>query len=118
MNEEAAKQHELDALMVRQVHEQELAEVARREEQERLNLEAAKEIQRKYETRDLPTEVPAEESTEVDWSVLRYQAQQQRTYTVAQARKHMITYLKNQGNYKVKDFKGVSYDGNISCWEG
>ena len=57
-------------------------------------MEAAKEIQRKYETRDIPTEVSAE-TTEIDWSVLRHQAQQQRSYLVAEARKHMINFLKN-----------------------
>ncbi|GKE77377.1 hypothetical protein Tco_1543497 [Tanacetum coccineum] len=30
--------------------------------------------------------------------------------TVAQARNNMIKYLKNQGNYKIRDFKGMSYD--------
>ncbi|GJR87885.1 hypothetical protein Tco_0211896 [Tanacetum coccineum] len=30
--------------------------------------------------------------------------------TVAQARKNMIKYLKNQGNYNIKDFKGMSYN--------
>ncbi|GJV71138.1 hypothetical protein Tco_1491133 [Tanacetum coccineum] len=30
--------------------------------------------------------------------------------TVAQARRNMIKYLKNQGNYKIKDFKGMSYN--------
>ncbi|GJR45096.1 hypothetical protein Tco_1313199, partial [Tanacetum coccineum] len=30
--------------------------------------------------------------------------------TVAQARKNMIKYLKNQGNYKISDFKGMSYN--------
>ncbi|GKG37582.1 hypothetical protein Tco_0456805, partial [Tanacetum coccineum] len=30
--------------------------------------------------------------------------------TEAQARKNMIIYLKNQSNYKVKEFKGMSYD--------
>ncbi|GJW20377.1 hypothetical protein Tco_0030999 [Tanacetum coccineum] len=28
----------------------------------------------------------------------------------AQARKNMIVYLKNQSNYKMKDFEGMSYD--------
>ncbi|GKB64075.1 hypothetical protein Tco_0920261 [Tanacetum coccineum] len=27
--------------------------------------------------------------------------------TVAQARNNMIKYLKNQGNYKISDFKGI-----------
>ncbi|GKD22221.1 retrovirus-related pol polyprotein from transposon TNT 1-94 [Tanacetum coccineum] len=30
--------------------------------------------------------------------------------TVAQAKKNMIKYLKNQGNYKIRDFKGMSYN--------
>ncbi|GKF63533.1 hypothetical protein Tco_0186981 [Tanacetum coccineum] len=30
--------------------------------------------------------------------------------TVAQARRNMIKYLKNQGNYKINNFKGMSYN--------
>ncbi|GKE63937.1 hypothetical protein Tco_1514304 [Tanacetum coccineum] len=30
--------------------------------------------------------------------------------TEAQARKNMITYLKNQSNYKISDFNGMTYD--------
>ncbi|GKB09720.1 hypothetical protein Tco_0838032 [Tanacetum coccineum] len=30
--------------------------------------------------------------------------------TVAQARRNMIKYLKNRGNYKINDFKGMSYN--------
>ncbi|GJR77265.1 hypothetical protein Tco_0089630 [Tanacetum coccineum] len=30
--------------------------------------------------------------------------------TIAQARRNMIKYLKNQGNYKINDFKGMSYN--------
>ncbi|GJW19305.1 reverse transcriptase domain-containing protein [Tanacetum coccineum] len=30
--------------------------------------------------------------------------------TIAQARRNMIKYLKNQGNYKITDFKGMSYN--------
>ncbi|GKB74921.1 hypothetical protein Tco_0936333, partial [Tanacetum coccineum] len=30
--------------------------------------------------------------------------------TVAQARRNMIKYLKNQGNYKISDFKVMSYN--------
>ncbi|GJX66408.1 hypothetical protein Tco_0300751 [Tanacetum coccineum] len=30
--------------------------------------------------------------------------------TVAQARRNMIKYLKNQGNYKISDFKGMYYN--------
>ncbi|GJV04830.1 hypothetical protein Tco_1338399 [Tanacetum coccineum] len=30
--------------------------------------------------------------------------------SIAQARRNMIKYLKNQGNYKINDFKGMSYN--------
>ncbi|GJW02358.1 hypothetical protein Tco_1561214 [Tanacetum coccineum] len=30
--------------------------------------------------------------------------------TFAQARRNMVKYLKNQGNYKISDFKGMSYN--------
>ncbi|GKB09867.1 hypothetical protein Tco_0843790, partial [Tanacetum coccineum] len=30
--------------------------------------------------------------------------------TIAQARRNMIKYLKNQGNFKIIDFKGMSYN--------
>ncbi|GJS43075.1 ribonuclease H-like domain-containing protein [Tanacetum coccineum] len=49
----------------------------------------------------------------IDWndpSVIRYHALKMKPKIVAQARKNMIKYLKNQGNYKISDFKGMSYD--------
>ncbi|GKG45290.1 hypothetical protein Tco_0495368, partial [Tanacetum coccineum] len=30
--------------------------------------------------------------------------------SIAQARRNMIKYLKNQGNFKINDFKGMSYN--------
>ncbi|GJX03566.1 hypothetical protein Tco_0189482 [Tanacetum coccineum] len=49
----------------------------------------------------------------IDWndpSVIRYYALKNKPVLVAQARKNMITYLKNQGNYKISDFKNMSYE--------
>ncbi|GJX80959.1 hypothetical protein Tco_0329108 [Tanacetum coccineum] len=43
-------------------------------------------------------------------SLLRYHALKMKPKTVAQARRNMIKYLKNQGNYKISDFKGMSYN--------
>ncbi|GJW52077.1 hypothetical protein Tco_0093428 [Tanacetum coccineum] len=37
--------------------------------------------------------------------------------TIAQARRNMIKYLKNQGNYKISDFKGMSYNEIRSIFE-
>ncbi|GJU62586.1 hypothetical protein Tco_1244421 [Tanacetum coccineum] len=55
----------------------------------------------------------AKTSQKIDWndpSVLRYHALKMKPKTVAQARRNMIKYLKNQRNYKISDFKGMSYN--------
>ncbi|GJT00962.1 hypothetical protein Tco_0822131 [Tanacetum coccineum] len=49
----------------------------------------------------------------IDWSdpsVIRYHALKIRPRSVAEVRKNMCIYLKNQGGYEMKDFKGMSYD--------
>ncbi|GJV36109.1 hypothetical protein Tco_1408586 [Tanacetum coccineum] len=49
----------------------------------------------------------------IDWNdhfVIRYHALQHRPRSVAEVRKNMIMYLKNQRSYKIKDFKGMSYN--------
>ncbi|GJR96928.1 hypothetical protein Tco_0269102 [Tanacetum coccineum] len=53
----------------------------------------------------------AKTAKKIDWndpSVIRYHTQKMKPKTVAQARRNMIKYLKNQGNYKIRDFKGMS----------
>ncbi|GJY57098.1 hypothetical protein Tco_0456213 [Tanacetum coccineum] len=50
---------------------------------------------------------------QIDWSdpaVLRYHAQLNRPYSVAEVRKNMVMYLKNQGGYKMNYFKRMKYD--------
>ncbi|GJR81322.1 hypothetical protein Tco_0152107 [Tanacetum coccineum] len=42
--------------------------------------------------------------------MIRYQSFKKKPVTVAQARKNMMVYLKNMANYKMKYFKGMSYD--------
>ncbi|GJT59064.1 putative ribonuclease H-like domain-containing protein [Tanacetum coccineum] len=74
-------------------------------EQERLGYETA--------VRLLRAESEAKESKEIDWSdplVQRYWALKNKPKTEVQARQNMITYLKNQSNYKSDSFKGTSYD--------
>ncbi|GJS03865.1 putative ribonuclease H-like domain-containing protein [Tanacetum coccineum] len=49
----------------------------------------------------------------IDWddpALIRYHALQNRPRSVAEVRKSMMVYLKNQGGYRMKDFKGMSYD--------
>ena len=88
------------------LQEEELAEAERKAEEERLNFEAAME----YQAQESPVR-----ETEIDWEdpqVQKYHAQKNKpkSVTVAQARKNMIVYLKHQGNYTDKDFKGMSYN--------
>ncbi|GJS16680.1 hypothetical protein Tco_0411152 [Tanacetum coccineum] len=55
----------------------------------------------------------AKSSERIDWndpSVIRYHDQKMKPKIVAQARKNMVKYLKNQGNYKISDFKGMYYN--------
>ncbi|GKB67778.1 hypothetical protein Tco_0929190 [Tanacetum coccineum] len=50
---------------------------------------------------------------DIDWSdpvVLRYHAQQNRSFSKAKVRKNMCMYLKNQGGYKQSYFRGMSYE--------
>ncbi|GJY47293.1 putative ribonuclease H-like domain-containing protein [Tanacetum coccineum] len=88
------------------------ARALQEEEEERLNLEAAWELQRQLDERQqVPTE--ATQSKGIDWndpSVLRYHALKNKPVSIAQARRNMITYLKNQGGYKESYFKRMSYN--------
>ncbi|GJT70897.1 retrovirus-related pol polyprotein from transposon TNT 1-94, partial [Tanacetum coccineum] len=84
-------------------------------EQERLRYEELQEdihrASQEQEKQRLVTE--ADPSQVIDWSdpaVLRYHALKHKPVSVTQARKNMITFLKNQGGYKQSDFKKMSYD--------
>ncbi|GKC46341.1 hypothetical protein Tco_1064063 [Tanacetum coccineum] len=47
----------------------------------------------------------AKSTKKIDWndpSVIRYHALKMKLKTVSQARRNMVKYLKNQGNYKIK----------------
>ncbi|GKC59466.1 hypothetical protein Tco_1087064 [Tanacetum coccineum] len=77
-------------------------------EQERLK------IARQWDEEERKIAIDEVKSTKkIDWndpSVIRYHTLKMKPKTVAQARKNMIKYLKNQGNYKISDFKGMSYN--------
>ncbi|GJR60674.1 putative reverse transcriptase domain-containing protein [Tanacetum coccineum] len=75
------------------------ARALQEEEEERLNLEAARELQRQLNQRQEVLTQPTQ-SQGIDWndpSVLRYHALKDKLVPIAQARRNMITYLKNQG---------------------
>ncbi|GJT75760.1 hypothetical protein Tco_1042485 [Tanacetum coccineum] len=86
-----------------QVDEEERAQIARDEEIARqlLALDEERATSKPKTTKD------------IDWndpSVQKYWDLKNKPKSEAQARKNMIVYLKNQSNYKMKDFKGMSYD--------
>ncbi|GJX30551.1 hypothetical protein Tco_0238630 [Tanacetum coccineum] len=86
-----------------QVDEEERAQVARDEEIARQLLA----LDEERVTTDPKT------TKDIDWndpSVKKYWDLKNKSKTEAQARKNMIVYLKNQSNYKMKDFEGMSYD--------
>ncbi|GKA75166.1 hypothetical protein Tco_0781544 [Tanacetum coccineum] len=88
----------------KQVDEEEKAQIARDEEIAR-QLLALDEERVTTETKT---------TKDIDWndpSVQRYYwDMKNKPKSEAQARKNMIVYLKNQSNYKMKDFDGMSYD--------
>ncbi|GJW21200.1 hypothetical protein Tco_0031822 [Tanacetum coccineum] len=51
-----------------------------------------------------------EEDESSDPAVIRYHALQNRAFSVPEVRKNMCMYLINQGGYKMRHFKGMSYE--------
>ncbi|GJS71072.1 DNA helicase [Tanacetum coccineum] len=88
------------------------AEAIRLEEQ--MNEEQRAQIARQWDEEERKRAMDeAKTAKKIDWndpSVIRYHTQKMKPKTVAQARRNMIKYLKNQGNYKIRDFKGMSYN--------
>ncbi|GKE43114.1 hypothetical protein Tco_1470398, partial [Tanacetum coccineum] len=93
------------------------AEAIRLEEQmneeQRAQIARDEEIARQWDKEERQRAMDEAKSTKkIDWndpSVIRYHTLKMKPKTVAQARRNMIKYLKNQGNYKISDFKGMSY---------
>ncbi|GJY08326.1 hypothetical protein Tco_1196780 [Tanacetum coccineum] len=82
-----------------QIYDEQRAQIARDEE-----------IARQWEAEEQQRALDEANSAKIDWndpSVIMYHAQQMKPKTIAQARRNMIKYLKNQGNYKIKDFQGI-----------
>ncbi|GJW32649.1 hypothetical protein Tco_0052681 [Tanacetum coccineum] len=110
MDEELARKIEEEE-RIRFNAEQE-ARALQEEEEERLNREAARELQRQIDQRhEVPTQPTQSQGIDLnDLSVLRYHALKNKLVSIAQVRRNMITYLKNQGGYKDIYFKKMSYD--------
>ncbi|GKC49626.1 hypothetical protein Tco_1072371 [Tanacetum coccineum] len=73
-----------------------------------------KQLQEEFDraTQEQEVVVEADQAHDIDWSnpaMLRYHALQNRSFSIAEVRKNMCMYLKNQGGYKQSHFKGMSY---------
>ncbi|GKC68167.1 putative ribonuclease H-like domain-containing protein, partial [Tanacetum coccineum] len=90
-----------------QLNEEERQKIAR-------DAEIAKQLQEEIDSaRQEQEKAKANPAHVIDWNdpiVLRYHALQNRPYSVAEVRKNMCMYLKNQGGFKMRHFKGMSYD--------
>ncbi|GKD53604.1 hypothetical protein Tco_1286991 [Tanacetum coccineum] len=94
------------------------AEAIRLQEQldkeQRIQIARDEEIARQWDEEERQRAMSeAKASKKIDWndpSVIRYHALKMKPKTIAQARRNMIKYLKNQGNYKISDFKRMSYN--------
>ncbi|GKC01895.1 hypothetical protein Tco_0993505, partial [Tanacetum coccineum] len=86
------------------------AEAIRLEEQinkeQRAQIARDEEISRQWDEEERQRAISEAKSTKkIDWndpSVIRYHDLKMKPKTIAQARRNMIKYLKNQGNYKIK----------------
>ncbi|GKB91926.1 hypothetical protein Tco_0964198, partial [Tanacetum coccineum] len=99
--------HEEAIRLQEQINEEERQRIAR-------DAEIAKRLQEEIDIAEKKEYVAKVDHAHViDWndpSVIRYHALQNRPRSVAEVRKNMCIYLKNQGGYKMSDFKGMSYD--------
>ncbi|GJU58859.1 hypothetical protein Tco_1236625 [Tanacetum coccineum] len=109
VNEEERQRIAMDAEIAKQLQEE--IDTAR-QEQEKSDLEKALELQKQMDERE-EVIAEADPAQVIDWSdpaVLRYHAQQNRSFSKDEVRKNMCMYLKNQGGYKESHFKGMSYE--------
>ncbi|GKA02644.1 hypothetical protein Tco_0675425 [Tanacetum coccineum] len=78
-------------------------------EEQRAQIARDEEIARQWDEEERQRAMDEAKSTKkIDWndpSVIRYHTLKMKPKTVAQARRNMIKYLKNQGNYKIKAWK-------------
>ncbi|GKE08173.1 hypothetical protein Tco_1411724 [Tanacetum coccineum] len=81
------------------------------DEEQRAQIARDEEIARQWDEEERQRDMSeAKASKKIDWddpSVIRYHALKMKPKIVAQARKNMVKYLKNHGNYKISDFKGI-----------
>nr|GEU43235.1 hypothetical protein CTI12_AA052010 [Tanacetum cinerariifolium] len=102
-----------DEDIAQKLHDKEVQKAAARDKQEKVDMEKALELQRKYDDKE----------ENIDWSAVakkvqerhldsirKYQNLKKKPVSIAQAKKNMIIYLKNLAGYKMEYFRGMTYD--------
>ncbi|GJU79471.1 hypothetical protein Tco_1281836 [Tanacetum coccineum] len=78
--------------------------------------EAAIRLQEQFDEEERQREevvAKVNQAHDIDWSdpaLLRYHAVKNKSFYIAEVRKTMCIYLKNQGGYKQSHFRGMSYE--------
>ncbi|GKA19239.1 hypothetical protein Tco_0699154, partial [Tanacetum coccineum] len=83
------------------------------DDEQRAQIARDEEIARQWEAEERQRALDEDRSSKIDWNdpaVIRYQALKTKPKSIAQARRNMIRCMKNQGNYQIKYFKGMSYN--------
>nr|GEV53136.1 putative ribonuclease H-like domain-containing protein [Tanacetum cinerariifolium] len=109
----AEKAKLLDEQIAQRLDDEEVQKATARDKQEKADMERALELQKQYD----------DTKENIDWSAVAKQVQERhldniikcqnlkkKPVLIAQARKNMIIYLKNMDNYKMKYFRGMTYD--------
>nr|GEZ98320.1 hypothetical protein [Tanacetum cinerariifolium] len=116
----AEKARILDEKIAQKLHDEEVQKAAARDEQKRVDMEKALELQKQLDEKedDIDWSTVAEQVKERQSdSVKRYQVLKKKPVSVTQARKNMIIYLKNMDGYKMDFFKGMTYDEIIPIFK-
>ncbi|GJT22266.1 hypothetical protein Tco_0892203 [Tanacetum coccineum] len=109
INKEERQRIARDTEIAKQLQEE--IDIAR-QEQEKYDLAQALELQKELDKRKEDV-AETTQAHDIDWSdhvVLKYHAQQNRSFSKAEVRKNMCMYLKNRGGYKQSYFRGMSYE--------
>ncbi|GJZ31088.1 hypothetical protein Tco_0576135 [Tanacetum coccineum] len=103
--------HEEAIRLQEQIDEEERQRIARDAEIAKQLQEEINKATQEQEKQEVVTE--ADPTHVIDWSdpsVIRYHALQNRAFSIPEVRKNVCMYLINQGGYKMRHFKGISYE--------
>nr|GEU49911.1 hypothetical protein [Tanacetum cinerariifolium] len=105
----AKKARLLDEQMAKRLHDEEVKQAAAKEKQEKDAQELQQQYDQKQENIDWNVVVDQMQEKHLD-NIRKYQSLKRKPISVSQARKNMIVYTKNIAGYKIRHFKGMTYN--------